>query len=521
MAEGGIVRRLLLAVGVKSDREGFDKVQRAAEGVKKTLLGIVGAAAAVGGALAVTVKHFADEADAANDTAKALGLTVRAYTELRHAAKMGGVEEGAFNTGISKLTKNLEAARRGAGAAKEALRGVNLSDGKGGIVDLDTALDRIADRFAAIEDPVKKAAFAQRVFGAGGLSMVNVLERGSKGLREARQEAIDLGIAFDDEAAESAAALNDEIDRTWGTVKGLARSLAFDLMPKVRENVRAIRDWISRNREWINGKLDAAVNLVKNALDNAVPIAWAFAAALGAIAVAGIVSWANPVGLAVLAVAAAITLAFLAAEDLSYALDGDPNDSLVGSFANAVGAGEGLRSMLDELRPLVEEVGALIRDLGFGASEADGEVSGFAKTIRDLVSALSSEAFETVAAQIRNLTDGIRVIRAFATGDVGALAPVRERGRVESTVSGLPAGSRFAIGLAGRGLDYFTGTNVSDYLDPTPSRSSSGPSKSTSVSFGPVSVNADGLTSEEAAIVVRREIEVATRRALDYAGGGS
>jgi hypothetical protein len=87
------------------------------------------------------------------------------------------------------------------GEAKDALAqmGIALRDQSGKLRRSEDLLADVADAFARIEDPAKRARLAFKLFDSEGVALVNLLRGGSDAPDEMRERARDLGIVLDED----------------------------------------------------------------------------------------------------------------------------------------------------------------------------------------------------------------------------------------------------------------------------------------------------------------------------------
>jgi hypothetical protein len=95
-----------------------------------------------------------------------------------------------------------------------------------------------------MEDGAEKTARAMELFGRSGATLIPLLNQGADGIAEMRQEAHDLGLVISDETARAAEALNDDLTRLKGSALGLARGIASELIPRMRDVVGDIQDFV-------------------------------------------------------------------------------------------------------------------------------------------------------------------------------------------------------------------------------------------------------------------------------------
>ncbi|GAH13266.1 unnamed protein product, partial [marine sediment metagenome] len=102
-----------------------------------------------------------------------------------------------------------------------------------------------------VEDPTKRAALAQDIFGRAGTELLPLFAAGKEGLAELRKEAHDLGIVFDQEAANKAAELSDALKRMQEATSGVKMVIADKLIPVLMPLIERVKDIISGVSEWM------------------------------------------------------------------------------------------------------------------------------------------------------------------------------------------------------------------------------------------------------------------------------
>jgi hypothetical protein len=205
----------------------------------------VAATAAVAGVVALTLR-IADQADEIAKHSTRIGVSIESYQELTHAMELSGGSIAEASTGIRRLSANLLDASQGVATAVDAFAGLGIetTTAAGGLRSVDDVLADIADEFAAMEDGAEKTARAMELFGRSGAALIPLLNQGSEGIAEMRQEAHDLGLVISDETAAAAEAFNDDLTRLRGVATGFARDIATELIPRMRILVGRFEDMI-------------------------------------------------------------------------------------------------------------------------------------------------------------------------------------------------------------------------------------------------------------------------------------
>jgi len=199
--------------------------------------------AAIGMGIA-SVKQFADAGDEVQKMALKTGFSTEALSELRHAADLSGTSLTGLGTGLRKMSTFVVDVKDNLSTATDTLDrlGLSASDIEG--LAPEEMFNKLTMAISAIEDPLIKADAAQQIFGKTGTDMLPMLADGAEGLAAMRQEAHDLGLVFDQEAADSAANMNDSITRLQGAFTGLMNQIAKALIPVIEPLIKVFTELV-------------------------------------------------------------------------------------------------------------------------------------------------------------------------------------------------------------------------------------------------------------------------------------
>lgn len=260
------LREMLLKLGVDVDKKseqqalsGLDKIKAAAKLVAGAFVAIKSAQAF----LAVTdeIRGLADEID---KTSQQLGLSAQALEEFRHAANLSGVGAREMSDTLGKLQKNaFEAATGNKTLAEDFARlGVNVKDANGEVKSAEILIAEMADGFAGLDNETEKVGLSLGLMGRAGRKLLPLLNAGSEGIADMRQEARDLGGVFGDELIAKSVQLTDDQARLEFAMRGLKATIAAELMPGIIEVTQSmIRFAVS-----MRGPLSTAVRFVQRVI---------------------------------------------------------------------------------------------------------------------------------------------------------------------------------------------------------------------------------------------------------------
>lgn len=305
------------------------------------------AASVAGGAgLLATFNKVRNEMDGIAKTASRLGLTTEALIGLRHAAELSGVGANTVDMAMQRMTRRLAEAAKGSGEAVGALDELGLSAEVLANKSPDQALEIIAERMQAVESHSDKVRLAFKLFDSEGVALINMLEGGAAGLREARAEAERLGKTFGADAAQGVERMNDAMTRAQAAITSIGISAVSAIAPAIEKTAT----WISANKGLataIGGTGVAAMGLAM-----ALP---GLTTALSAAGVAAKVAFANPlltVGVTALAAFTAVAVRSIRT-----------NESWTESAYKMARAAGMFRSPVQNLGNAMEEAGNISRDL--------------------------------------------------------------------------------------------------------------------------------------------------------------
>ncbi len=206
--------------------------------------------AAVAGIAFFTKKAF-ESIDATAKLARQVGISIDGLRGLNRAAKITGATAADVTKAVGVFGKMIgEAAVKGIGLAKDALDVLRLSAKDLIKLPVDEAIAIIADEMNMLGTQAEKAFVASKLFGRGGLALVNTLALGSKGLREMTEGAILLQgslSAFDAAKVEEA---NDAVSDLRDTWTGFFERIAVETAPAVKaaaDNVTKTLIFLRRN----------------------------------------------------------------------------------------------------------------------------------------------------------------------------------------------------------------------------------------------------------------------------------
>jgi hypothetical protein len=233
MAAGSIIFDLLLRTSsFTTDSQRAEKrlkeMKKEAEDFGKAFGAVVVAGMA---AATYAIKESINAMDDLSKAAQSVGTTTEALSALRYAADLSGVGAEQLDKALVKLSSQSPET-----AKALSVMGLSAKDANGNLKDSGVLLGEIAGKFAGYSDGANKTALAVSLFGEKiGAKMIPLLNAGEKGLADMSAEAAALGIVIDGDTAKAAEAFNDNLSRLGYSAKGLAASVATELLPVLND----------------------------------------------------------------------------------------------------------------------------------------------------------------------------------------------------------------------------------------------------------------------------------------------
>jgi len=208
------------------------------------------AGGAIVGTLGLMVKNYVKAGDEVHKMALRTGFSTERLSELRYAAQIAGADIGALEKGVKRMAKTIVDAGEGMATYQRAFERINVDYEKLIGLSPEEQFDKIATAIANVEDPTVRAATAQDIFGRAGTKLLPLFAAGAEGLEELKQKAHEMGIVFDQEAANKAARLADAQTTLKQAVSGLAILIADHIVPAITGFVEKISGIITKFKDW-------------------------------------------------------------------------------------------------------------------------------------------------------------------------------------------------------------------------------------------------------------------------------
>lgn len=263
---GGAVRagKAEVEIGIKDRlKKGLDAAQRRLQSFGKSMSiagGVVGGfGAGVVGSLTAMATNFASVGDNIHKMSARTGVAAEVLSTLGFAAEQSGADLQTVERGFIGMARSLKAANDGSKAQVEALDAIGLSAEQLNGLDPAEQFRMIAEGVSGVEDPTVKAALAMELFGKSGQRLIPMLNEGSGGITALQDEARSLGLEMGGDAANSAAALTDAMNRLKRAAGAIALVMGESVAPIITEAIgpivgitKAVVGWMAQNKALVS-----------------------------------------------------------------------------------------------------------------------------------------------------------------------------------------------------------------------------------------------------------------------------
>lgn len=368
------------------------------DGAKHAAIAVGKAALAAGAAVTVfaaaSVVKYSEVGDAVEKMSKRTGLAAETVSALKVAADAGGTSIESVAGSIKIMQRNMGGVTEEGAPFQKVIEGLGLSFDSIRKSSPEQQFEAMAKAIGGISDPAERTRMAMDVFGRAGADLIPMFEEGEFSMDAWKTKAKELGVSFDDLAAEKAAKLNDALGFLKASFLGIALDIGGKLAPIVTELadriVPGVTSAMSFLWDMVEDNLKPAWERLMVVIAENRPMLEAIAQFMGGALVVAIIAVFKALGLVIDGLAAMITWVGKAVEawtNFSENVIGLWNDiktsskaiwdSIVDTILSAIGrVTEPIRKFIDLVQGVGSSVGQSFKNLpanlGFGGNKADG-----------------------------------------------------------------------------------------------------------------------------------------------------
>ena len=268
-------------VFVNTDKaeESLHKTEEKAGGVGKTLAkgigtaakwgaAIVGAGTAVAGAAMGAASKASETADSIDKMSQKIGISAESYQEWSYIMQQNGMDVDKLQSGMNKLTGQMEKAAEGNDKASEAFKalGIEVTNSDGSLRSQEEVMNEAIMALADMGDSTERARLQSQLFGKAGIEMAPMLNQGSDAIRGLKDRAHELGLVMSDEAITNGVEFGDLMDDLKSGVSMLGTSIGSELFPIFNDLIKQAIDFLPDVREMIQNVTPVIKDLMEKLL---------------------------------------------------------------------------------------------------------------------------------------------------------------------------------------------------------------------------------------------------------------
>ena len=220
-----------------------------------------------------TVTSAAEYADTYLTMSQTTGLSTDQLQEFAYMAELVDVSLDTMTGSMTKLTRQMSAARSGNEAAGEAFSrlGIKTTNADGSLRDSTEVFFEVIDALGQMEDGSERDALAMEIFGKSAQQLNPLIAQGRKGIEGFADEAREMGYVLDEETLSKLGELDDSFQRLTNLRTMISNKLGAAMAPGVTRAVEKLIEFGERV-DW-DRIGNALGNLVETGVDKLIEFA--------------------------------------------------------------------------------------------------------------------------------------------------------------------------------------------------------------------------------------------------------
>jgi len=248
---------------VRGLRRAEKRLKAFGDRVRNLGLKIAGLGAAMLAPMLGATKLFGSMGDQVAKMAKRTGFGVEALSELTFVASQTGTSLEALETGFRRMQRSIYDAGRGLSTQTDALTDLGLEYKDLAGLAPEDQFKLLAEAISRIEDPTRKAALAQALFGRAGTQLLPMMASGAKGIEILQAEARRLGLTMSGQDARAAEEFTDALDALWKVVKMGVFNVGAALAPVLQQIAETFTSVAMKVSAWVKANQQLIVTALK------------------------------------------------------------------------------------------------------------------------------------------------------------------------------------------------------------------------------------------------------------------
>lgn len=195
-----------------------------------------------------TVTGAAEYADTYLTMSQTTGLSTDQLQEYAYMAELVDVSLDTMTGSMTKLTRQMSAARSGNEAAGEAFSrlGIKTTNADGSLRDSTEVFFEVIDALGQMEDGSERDALAMEIFGKSAQQLNPLIAQGRAGIEGFAEEAREMGYVLDEETLSKLGDLDDSFQRLTNLRTMISNRLGAAMAPGVTRAVEKLLEFGER-----------------------------------------------------------------------------------------------------------------------------------------------------------------------------------------------------------------------------------------------------------------------------------
>lgn len=325
------IGELIYSLGAEWDKGSLDSIKSGFESVSKSFLTSVGlASTALVGVFAV-VQQFSTANDELGKLARNRDMAIDTLQSLEYSFKLAGLSASQVGDVFSKLQEQREGFLYGR-ADYYALDRLGIDPTA--FKTNEDFFNTIIDGLNKVKDESLKSDLSKRLLGSS--DMKNLIDGGTKALREQKKELAEMGVLLTNQDYETSAQFNDTLLKTLTILKGMVNKVTIEVIPILNQLLDQFYLFLKVNRDFIYSGLKTFFRVIIDSTQFFISLLGRVIEHLGGIkVVAAVITglfiiWQLPL-IATIAIVIALMLVF---DDLMNYFEG--NDSVIADWIGSI-----------------------------------------------------------------------------------------------------------------------------------------------------------------------------------------
>ncbi len=238
-------------------------------------------------ALIDMTKQAASSADELETLSLKTGLTTQSLQELQYAAEFIDVSLDTITSSLTKLTRSMDSAREGTGAAAESFAklGISVTDESGELRRAEDVFYEAIDALGEVQNATERDALAMDLFGRSAQDLNPLIVQGSDALKDLAKEANATGYVLDDFAVKKLTAVDDGFKKLEKSRESFTKKLSVEFAPTTEKVLNQFADLIDEAGDSLvkSGIVESFGTLLQTSMQILSPLASLTTSALPAV----------------------------------------------------------------------------------------------------------------------------------------------------------------------------------------------------------------------------------------------